>query len=219
MEVFYLINEIGLQLMVLIVALLSFSRLDKFTKVLCLQVVISVVVYIATKLFDNYYNPLIYNIYIPFEAFILLYVAISFVNLKYTKFLFYIFLACILLVFCLQVIFNGVYNFFNYTYCVSSFFITVTYLYLIFVRISETKRGPNFKSFIITSLGIIIYFACNTPYMGLMYYLLDVYDSEFNNTLFTFITRVLSNVRYLFFLVGIILMVRSNKLSHLNISS
>ena len=210
MDIIYFINEIGLQIIILIVALLSFSRLDKFTKVLCLQVAISVLFYLATKVFDRQYNPFIYNFYIPLESLTLLYAAATLVHLKFEKNLLYVFYAGVLLACVAQIIFSNIFDFFNYAYCIGSLFITITYLYLLFLKISETNKMQNFKTFLFASLGIIIYFACNTPYMGLMNYLL-VEDSELSSILFDFITRVLSNVRYLLLLIGIALMVRNNK--------
>lgn len=216
MGVFYYFNEIGLQILILAVALFSISKLDRFTKNLCLQVVISVLIYIASQVFKDY-NNLIYNSYILLETTTVLYAASLLLTLSKKDQILKVFIAITLSVLVIQIVLSNIYTFFNYTYCVSSLFVTITFLYLMFEKISVARKEPHFRSHIIISLGVIVYFACNTPYMGLINYIQEI-DSTLNYSLFNFITRVLSNVRYLFLLVGMALMIKNHTAMKVNVS-
>jgi len=201
-----LIYNVALQVAVLLIGIYGYRCLPFFGKMLWLQVLISLTNYLLANYIWTDWNIALYNLYSMIEASLLLYAAYCFFG-KTKKTLFLSLGGVVLMLFFLQVVTVSIKEFANYAYAIYSLIIAAMYLYIFYQTITTNGNRADAKAVRLISFGIVLFFACNTPYMGMMNYLNRAYPS-LSTDLFHFITLVLSNIRYLLLAIGLLLMIR-----------
>ncbi len=212
MQFVNLVIDIGLQFIIILVGFIEIKRLNVFEKFLWLQILISVINYGSGKLLIHYFgysqNTFQYNIYFLIEIFIILYATYQFLRNKGVKKLFLIGMTVILVAYFTEIALTGINVFANYSFAFYSMFIATIFLYILYQVTNPRREEQNAKAILFISLGIVLFFLCNAPYMAMMNYLQKI-NPVLNAQLFHIITDVLSNIRYFLFLVGLVMIIRN----------
>ena len=209
MDTLKLLNEVGLQAVVMVLGLIGYRRLPLFFKLIWWQVIASVFNYSMGQLLAHYFkvNQATYNVYIVIEA--LLLVLAGFYVLKSTKFrqARMWLLLLIIVVFVGQVLISGIGTLANYALCIYSIMIAGVYLLVLFQAIDRRREEKHANAIILVGLGIVICFACNAPYWAMFNYLNETY-MEISTLLYNYVLNPLSNLRYLMVALGFIVLIR-----------
>lgn len=205
------IKMIAVQWLVLVIGLIYIKRMPDYLKLLLLQVFISVLNYHVVKLkavISVGFNPVINSIYAFIETIIIIAAAgLIYKNKKFHKILI-LSASLAFLAFILNIITQDFFLFANYAYCFYGLIIISIYLYILFIRINQQNKTKLLDPVTLIIIGVIVYYACLTPYMAMYKYLLNNQE-ETSSFLFYYVLMPLSNLRYL--LMGMAMIIVANK--------
>lgn len=193
---------------------ITWRRLDKFFRILVLQVSLWSLVYTVGHLItlnqQHHNQPIdnqwLMNIHMIFETGLLL-LAARFVN-RETKngLLIQLGTLAFVIVYAIQVIYNGFQNYLHYADLTECVVITLVYTPILFTA-PIGKKGRPLR---IVCVALLLYFACSIPYVSLMNYL-QVHSPKLNSMLYHVISDVLANLRYLLIALAFVSHYRNNR--------
>ncbi|MCW3071075.1 MAG: hypothetical protein JWO44_965 [Bacteroidetes bacterium] len=198
-----------------VTGIIVFRKLQVFFKLLLLQVVLYLMGdRLGIKLKPDP-NAWVYNVLALFETLLLFLAAQVYFNSKRSRLvlqsLFFIFLIVFFIDFFLYDIFKII--FYHAVITEGLFFsaISITILYFQF-RKAKTHLDT---AIIVAVIGMLIYFACSTPYLCLISYI-QKFDKELNKKLFQYIVVDLAGVRYMLIAIAFFIAGRRKTLSPAN---
>jgi len=186
------------------VGLYSYKTLNLLYKVIFYQVVIAVMVYVASYAITTYQRSLkipennqwLFNVYVLLEAVLLMTAAWIFFRERKLAWLIAVGFLIFLLAFLYQVYDSGFFQFVNYALVTEGILIVVFYLIILYIRFTSPGyiwyRSPEFW----LCIGVTIYFAGIVPFYSMLKYLYT-HHQKLSGILFHLINDVLGNVRYL----------------------
>lgn len=183
--------------------ILAFRKLDRFFRVLLLQVMVWSLFYVFSHVITSYQkahllpidNRWLMNIHLIVETGLLL-IAAWFILPKMLRTVLPIgAFSFFLIVFGIQVGNQGFEDYLNYADVAECIVITLVFSIVLFT-FGQQGRVPFWASpEKWACLGILLYFACSVPYVSMMGYL-ERENPEVNTFLYYLISGVLANVRY-----------------------
>lgn len=203
---FRVINElIGITL-ALVSGIYAFQYMNLASKLFFLQLITYIIVYILSFVVQHipsmqHHNHWIYNLYMPIETGLLTWGGYEYFKSTREKFLVWIGYFIFLGILISEIIIKGLFVLSNHGYIAEGILMVVLYLSVIYMQLTSQnntwKRSPEFW----ISLGIVLYFGGDIPYLSLMDYLQQYYP-KINLYLYRFINIGLSNLRYLFLAIA-----------------
>ncbi len=180
------------------------KRLSLFYRIHFYQVLLSLLNYWGARFITSHQlgasitlnTAQLFNVYIIVEFFLLIIAAsVFFGKKKIDRILVW---ASILFLIALitQVGILGITEFANYGFMIGSLILVLVYVIIIYRSIERHDNKLTMSPSIWLAVGIVIFFACNTPYMVFFRYL-NEHHLELSQLLFTFITETLEIIRYL----------------------
>jgi hypothetical protein len=146
-------------------------------------------------------NGLVYNIFMPIETLLLLLAAFTYPKLKRIRTALFFLVGTFLLIYFADIFFIiGWKNFCYHAAIVQGLVLAITYMALVYFWFRQKGHNTEKIFVILSGSGMILYFACGIPYLGMMFYLQKL-DPGMNSELFQKIVVQLAKLRYL--LVGI----------------
>jgi hypothetical protein len=195
----------------------AYPFMNRFMRMLFFQLIVWIFFYLSGYAVTYYQethhiqknNTWVYNIAVPVE-FLILTIAVSvFSKDKMSKYLvlssYVIFLASIYL----QMSFYKSGHFANYAMVSGSIIMTVLFVWIIYIKFTSDLPFRIYRPEVFACLGLIIYFACNVPYISIMPFLNENSPEE-SKSLFNNIIDNLANFRYLLLSIAFLL-ARINK--------
>ena len=207
----------GILLIACILVLATYAKLDFFYKlqgIMIIYATITETLGFADREFQVYFaidgnNLTIYNIYIFVEFFILSFVAYRFMPIRNYARVFYTTIIIFVPFFFIE-LFLGNFQFVTYTMIYSYTLMTIQYTLLVYFFITDENSSKLVRSRIWLCLGIVLYAASNIPLFSINTYLYSI-SNELSEKLHGSITITSANIRYLLFLVSLILFLRLYK--------
>ncbi len=201
----------------LVAGIFAYPYITKFMRILFCQLVVWILFYFSGYGITYYQkmnhiaqnNIWLYNIAVPIEFLILTIAASTVFKHKLTRNVVlssYIFFLVSLY---LQTYFSKTDSFINYAMASGSIIMTTVFVWIIYIKFTSALPFREYKPEVFACLGLIIYFACNVPYICLMPYLNES-SPEQSKSLFNNIIDNLANFRYLLLAIAFIL-TRINK--------
>jgi hypothetical membrane protein len=193
-------KETCIPVLALLSGLYSFKYLDRFLKILLLQLGIYLAVvmaaYFITPGTQTNPNQWLYNVYIFLETVLLLTAAFFLTQNKEKRagiiFLFTVFLV----VFLTHITLKSITFFSSYAFIAEGITVLIVYGYIVYRETFVNGNSLSDSPVLWASLGLLIFFICNVPYFSLFDFLNKNYPHA-AKLLFQIITDVLANVRYL----------------------
>lgn len=197
-----LFTEISCITLAIIFGMLAFRNMDRFFRVLLLQVMVWGAFYGFSHIITNWQqanhvpidNQWLLNIHMVIETGLLLTAAWFVLPEMLRKGLTFGAFLIFLIVFVMQAGNQGFGSYLNYadvTACIGITLVFSVVLYTFDHRTASFWRSPEKWA----CLGILLYFACSVPYVSMMRYL-ESTNPEVNTFLYYLISGVLANVRY-----------------------
>lgn len=200
------------------VGCLSFLQLNRFQRLLFAQVAIAVPFYFLSHFVVFYQrshglplnNLWLHNLYIPIECLLLCLAAYTRLSKSWEKLLLLLFF----LIFCVVCLFDYLRTdhttWFEWSFYTESLFVVISFSYLLYQTIHQFPGEWKFKADFWIILGLLIYFAADSPYI-LMFNYLNAQAKELNDLLFNVINNFLANLRYLLLALGFWLAIREKE--------
>jgi hypothetical protein len=213
---FQLLKEFAILSLTFGVGIFTFKHLNLFYRIILLQIALAVACFFIAHAITSQQalaeqvknNHAMYNIYILAEGILVVMACLTQFHDKKMKL--FVWLALLLISGCwlYNLVSYGLTHFANVVMVVDGIAISAFYMIIIY-RVTQKNDFDWTRSHLLwVSLGMIVYFSCNVPYMGLFHYL-NSHHPELSLTLFLFITDVLSNIRYLFIGIAFLLFYRN----------
>lgn len=208
------LKESGFLFLAMFIGTVSYRTLTNTYRLIFFQTIAAIISFFAAYAVLDYQqshqqplnNHWVYNLYIFVEVLLLLDAAWMSFSPSRRK-LITMAIAGFVLIYVAEVIFDGFSSLLNMTLVASGILIVITYLQVLYSAIHRPgfnwKTSPEFW----LSLGVVIYFACNVPVIGLMPVLMKDHATLLGNLFY--ITEYLAVVRYLFVCVALYLARRS----------
>ena len=182
----------------------TFKELNGFLKISCFQAVLGMVNYAGARAVTIYQkshdlplnNQWVFNIYILLECGLLLWAGYVYFNNKRAGRYIIAGFVIFLVIYVYQLSKQGFLLFANYAFLTEGIVTVSLYIFILFGSVVKRQPPRRIKPEFWLSLGLIMYFAGNVPYMGLVHYFQKL-SADLNTLLFYFITDVLGNLRYL----------------------
>lgn len=212
MKLIQIIKECSGILPALVVGFYNYRYLNRFAKILFLQLVIWIVVYLISYVITNYQrahhisqnNQWIFNINMLIETTLLLFSArcffISEKNLFYLSMVYVAFLS----VFTFQIITHGLSDYSSLSDLFESAIFTALFSFILYKLFHEKMKFWFNVPDIWISIGLLFYFACSVPYIA-FFDTLEAAPASLSKNLFRIIIDFLANIRYWFFAMGLYL--------------
>jgi hypothetical protein len=185
------IMDLSTTILAIVIGMFTFRRMPTWSKLMLLQVLL----YLAFDLTGWYLRPdntVVYNLFMPIETALLIWLAISVLQPAAGRLTFALFFGLFLVVFLLE------FSVSKYAYhagIVQGIIVTVLYLLLLY-RATLNQVDPEVRtSLIILSLGVVPYFACTVPYLAILYHFQEA-DPVLNKQLYLYIVLFLAHLRY-----------------------
>jgi hypothetical protein len=207
------LNDAALLLAVAI-GLYRYRSLDQFHRLMLLLAVIAIIIdWSANRVLayqvsiglpvDQMNNQWVYNIYIAIEPVLLLWAARMHFDKPIQQTRLSIGILVFLVIYLSEIIIGRYDQLANISYLVGAVIVVPVYQVILFIKMRQSAMPLwELPEFWLCS-GISIYFACNSPYIGLMHHL----SADLSNQLF-YITAILAIVRYLFLCISMLLATR-----------
>ena len=200
----YILLESTVLMIAFISGLILYKRLTLLYRIIFFQLSLAIVVNVAAYWITasqiaagkDQNTAVLYNGYLLLEFALLFAAAGVYFSTRKITITIIVFYILFVLGFITHVYFNGISKFMNSGMGFGGLFIVALYLYMIYKAVIKDTSRDQRISIIVLALGVVVYFAGNAPYIGLMYYLYDL-NKELTTSLFHIITDGLSNVRYL----------------------
>jgi hypothetical protein len=217
-----LINEAGSLILALGTGIYAYSYMNKFMRALFFQLLVWILFFIAAYAITLYQrshgmktnNTQLFNIAVAVE-FLILTVAVSvFFKNRILKYLVLLSYVIFLISICLQMKFSKSDDFINYAMTSGSIIMTIFFIVILYKKFKSDPILWKYSPEIWASIGLILYFACNVPYMSILPYLNET-SPDMSTSLFHYITDNLANVRYLLLALAFWL-VRKKRTIHLS---
>lgn len=199
-----LLTEIACISLALFFGMLVFRKLDRFFRILLLQVAVWGLFYTGSHAITLYQqahhlpidNQWLMNIHMIFETGLLL-TAAWFVLPEMLRTVLPIgAFSLFLLAFGIQVGSQGFGTYLNYADVTACIVITLVFSILLYTFGQRTGIPFWYSPEKWACMGILLYFACSVPYVSMMHYL-ETKNPEVNTFLYYLISGVLANARYL----------------------
>lgn len=200
------------------VGCLAFLQLNRFQRLLFAQVGIAVPFYFLSHIVVFYQrshglplnNLWVHNSYIPLECLLLCLAAYTRLLKSWERLL----LLLLFLIFCLISLYDYLSTentvWFEKSFYTESLLVVLTFAYLLYQTIHQFPGEWKFKGDFWMILGLLIYFAADSPYI-LMFNYLNTQSIELNDLLFNVINNFLANLRYLLLALGFWLAMREKE--------
>jgi hypothetical protein len=194
------IKEFACMFIAVIAGLLTYRHLNKFYRLLLLQVVVSSVIYfIVEKIPDNFNYP-VYNAAMIIEISILLIAFHSYFKNKTMNYVLLFLFFMLLLIDGIQLYIMGIHSFLNFGYVSGGIVIAGICTFIFFNNLNSMTSVKESSAIIFVSFGLLVYFACSAPYLCMFYYL-DNHAPAWYRKLFSLV-NITSNIRYSFLTIG-----------------
>lgn len=171
--------------------LLYYKRLSRFNKLLFFQALGYIVADVVVARTDN--NGWMYNLLIVVEMGFLLLAINTLFNSAGIRNMLWMAYGVFLLVFLVDGFSQGFTMFAYHAAIVQGLLLTGILLYVLYVEFMGKKR----KYVILSGAGMVLYFACSIPFLGVMFYLHDK-NAELTQQLFQYIIVLSQAIRYFF---------------------
>ncbi|HTN16890.1 MAG TPA: hypothetical protein VL092_04355 [Chitinophagaceae bacterium] len=197
-------------------AILTFKKLDTFSRLIAMQVFISCLVELTGWQFriHGHTNTWLYNCYMPVE-FTLLFAATS---LHFRKSLYPRMIATLILYWVswgFEIWYYGISTFAVHTYVIGAIILMVCYFFVLYK--SAWSRNSLFnQSLFWFSIGVLLFFGCSIPYLSMYDYIVE-HSSRYQLELLTGLMKLLAQFRYLCTAIAFIVVFR--EVRRINIKS
>jgi len=204
-----IIRESLIVFIALFFGLRAYKYMRRFHTIVFMQLIAWILIYILSygvTVFQKQKgipmnNQWLFNINMMVETILLSTAAYIFFNEKFKKMLTIILLIFFLFFAIIEFIRDGFYLFNVQVYIVQSLVVALLFSKILFDCFYNNRFFKLKLPELLISAGILLFFACNLPYLSLFNYLNENYARE-SLFLFQIITEVLSNMRYLLLTVG-----------------
>lgn len=199
-----LFTEISCLSLAVFFGALAFSRMNRFFRVLFLQVVIWSLFYSGSYIITRWQqanhlpidNQWLMNLHLILETGLLLVAAWLVLPEMLRSALTFGAFSLFLLVFGIQAMNLGIGTYLNYADVAECLVITLVFSVVLYHSGQQTRTPFWYSPEKWACLGILIYFACSVPYVSMMNYL-EHTNPKVNTFLYYLISGVLANIRYL----------------------
>lgn len=199
-----LFTEISCLSLAVFFGVLAFSRMNRFFRVLFLQVVIWSLFYSGSYIITRWQqanhlpidNQWLMNLHLILETGLLLAAAWLVLPEMLRSALTFGAFSLFLLVFGIQAMNLGIGTYLNYADVAECLVITLVFSVVLYHSGQQTRIPFWYSPEKWACLGILIYFACSVPYVSMMNYL-EHTNPKVNTFLYYLISGVLANIRYL----------------------
>ena len=201
-----------------LLAVLTFSKLDTFSRIIALQVCIAFVVEFAgwQMTQSEQKNGWLYNLYMPIE-FSLLFLATSLFYKSRIRYGMIILLIFYWLFWTVEIFNNSIENFAVKTYVIGAFILVIGYFFVLNKSTRSRSSLLSQRNFWF-AIGIILFFFCIIPLFS-MYDYIVVNSNKFQMYLLSNLMKVFYHFRYLCTAIGFIIVFREVKKKQKNIAN
>jgi hypothetical protein len=209
------LKESGFMFLSFSVGLFGYRIFNRFYRLIFLQVGIAIGFYIGAYQVVEYQkahglrmsNEWMYNAYILVEVVILLYAAFWYLPDIRMKRITLSGIVVFSIIYFSELIMDGPWHLLNITLVCAGLILVTIFVMVLHDVINKTDFSWKVSPDLWVSIGILIYFACNVPFLGLFHQLMK-YDATITDRLF-YITEILASIRYFTFSVAFLLAIRA----------
>ena len=192
--------DLSSTLLAFCVGLAVFSKLDRFNRILFLQVVVYLLADSFAILYPKYSN-LFFNLFMPIETLLLFSAALYYFNTKKSKAVLLILYVVFLIIYFPGVFsFGGISTFAHHAAITEGLLLTGINLVMLYVDFTQGKNGFSYPV-TFAGTGMILYFASTIPFLCVMFYF-QQQDSYQTKELFNKIVVFTAWLRYLFIAIA-----------------
>ena len=197
-------------ILVVIIGILTFSRLSPFYRILFFQTAIFLIFDLYASTFPN--NALVYNVSMLIEIGLLLLASYLYFKTFVSKWTAITGYSVFLLIWCFDMYHYNKNQLADHAYISGGIFITATYIRILFYH--YTNKNDNYLTppLLLSCLGIFIFFAGIVPYLSMMHYLQSK-DEDLNTIVFQYMMVYPAIIRYFLLAVAFLLLRRSRPLT------
>jgi hypothetical protein len=201
----------------LITGIFAYLYMNKSMRMLFFQLIFWILVYMLGYVITNYQktnnmpmnNQWLFNLYIPIEFLMLTIAVYYFISDKLIRYFISASYVVFLLLVAYQISSSGSEKFIHYSMAIGGIIMTSLFILILYKKFSSDPESWKYSPEVWSSLGLIIYFACNVPFISSLSYLNEK-SPETSKTLFHYVTDNLAIIRYGMLAIAFLL-VRKNK--------
>jgi hypothetical protein len=200
-----IINETASLLFALILGLRAYTYFSKFYYIVFYQLVTWILFYLLSYAVTYYQsthglkqnNLWVINLGFFVEITLLILSIRVYFDNKVLNFLLGISWGVFFTSFLIETSHQSIHVFANKTYIIGGFLIISLFSYMLYKIFSSENSNPFYNSKLWVCAGLVLFYACNIPYLSVINYL-NINYPNLSSLLFKFITDILANLRYLF---------------------